>query len=219
MAKATTLIGGELVKDNHDQWYSVGKSTGRTAYLHKATVELDDATSEIVKYEVEEDKGEKFVNGIKWQDRSTYIVTEFANVEQYAATIKRNKEAYAAWKAEQRAKAEQQEAEAIERGAQFWEDERNCMDIVHRSDDGTFQVVMRWHAPSRYGVEGTWFINANIGKVRSFGSTYAANERSVQITAMHTDDSGLGNNFSTSAYMVGHSLEALADAIMQAVAR
>ena len=219
MAKEMTLNSGELVKDNHDQFYVVGKSTGRTAYLHKATVELDDATSEIVKYEVEDGKGEKFVNGIEWENRRTYIVVGFANAEQYAATIKLNKEAYAAWKAEQQAQAEQQEAEAIERGAQFWEDGRNSMDIVHRRDDGSFQVVMRWHAPTRYGVEGNWFINANVGKVRSFGSIYAANERSVSITAMHTDDSGLGNNFSTSAYMVGHSLEALADAVMQAVGR
>lgn len=217
MKNQIVLSAGEIAIDNDGNKWIVATSTGRTAYLHPATVEVDGETGTVKEVNIAaEGKGAKFVNG-KEQGNGAVIRTQHANLAAYIRSVRDFYEARKAYEARRDEEARKAEAEAIEQGEAFWANPDNVLEIVHRNDDGTYMFRMEWHNADRYGNPGTWHVQGFVGKPRSYYG--ARDSRSVDIMAMHTEQDGFSNRFMTSGTAVGHSLEALAAAVMQAVIR
>ena len=218
MAQQITLSAGEIAVDGDGNKWVVASSTGRTAYLHPATVEIDSETGEVKEVNIQaEGKGVKFVNGKEQGDGGAFIRNQHANLAAYIQSVRDFYEARKAYQAKRDEEARKAEAEAIEYGEAFWVNPDNELEIVHRNDDGTFMFRMVWRNADRYGNPGTWHVQGFVGKPRTYYG--AANSRSVDIMAMHTENESFSNRFMTSGTAVGHSLEALAAAVMQAIVR
>jgi hypothetical protein len=222
MSEVMELRGGMVAVDGGGQQWIVGRSTGRTAHLHKACIEVDHDTLEVVKNEVETGSV-KFVNGSRGRQHAR-ISHVFESFEAFVSQRRKNIEAYKEYKRREREKAEAEEAEMIAFGKTFFADERNTVeswDVPDAADaerpQGRKVLLVKWHRPLR-GVDGVWLVTAFVDKPYSWMST-GATDRSVSISAQHTGGDLMSSRFMTSGTTLGDTLEAALAAVMKAVER
>lgn len=222
MSNEIELREGMVAVDGGGQQWIVGKSSGRTAHLHKACIEVDRDTLEVVKNEVEEG-AVKFVNGARGKQHSR-ISRTYEGVEAFIAQWRKNIEGYKEHRRREREKAEAEEAEMIAFGKTFFEDERNTAeswDVEDAADaeepQGRKVLNIKWHRPVR-GKDGIWLVTAFVDKPYSWMRT-GVNNRSVSINAMHTSGDSMSGRFMTSGTSLGDTLEAALAAVMRAVER